>query len=169
MAKRSQNLYAALVFKACGAAREGRGTWESGSRAIEEALRRRGLSDGGKTVVVDGAGLAPTNRATASTVANLLLSLDADLLRGPLFHDSLAVPGEEGTLDDRLDDVPSLRGRLHAKTGTLGRRGVHAMAGYVDGEAGRPGRCFAILVNQRAWKGDARGLIDGLVRDLAAP
>ena len=49
------------------------------------------------------------------------------------------------------------------------REGVHALAGYLEGRSGAPGLCFAVLVNKRAWKGDARALIDDLVELLAAP
>lgn len=164
----SQNFYASQVFKACGAALEGEGSWETGARAIEETLRRRGLADGGKTAIVDGSGLAKTNRTTAATVALVLLRFHQDLLRGPLLHRSFAAPGEEGTLDDRLV-TRHTKGRLRAKTGTLAQAGAHAIAGYLDGRSGEPGLCFAILVNKRTWKGDPRDLIDDLVGILAAP
>jgi D-alanyl-D-alanine carboxypeptidase/D-alanyl-D-alanine-endopeptidase (penicillin-binding protein 4) len=156
------------VFKACGAELEGEGSWASGGRAVAEMLRRRGLEDEGRTTIVDGSGLARSNRTTAATVALLLLRFQRDLLRGPLLHRSFAGPGEEGTLDDRLV-TRHTRGRLRAKTGTLAQAGAHAIAGYLDGRAGEPGLCFAILVNKRTWKGDARDLIDDLVGILAAP
>jgi serine-type D-Ala-D-Ala carboxypeptidase/endopeptidase (penicillin-binding protein 4) len=168
MNRRSQNFYASQVFKACGAAFEGTGSWDTGRLAVEEMLRRRGLSDDGKTAIVDGSGLAKLNRTTAATVALLLLRFDQDLLRGPLLHRSLAAPGEEGTLDDRLL-TRATKGRLRAKTGTLAQAGAHAIAGYLEGRRGEPGVCFAILVNKRSWRGDPRGLIDDLVGILAAP
>jgi PBP4 family serine-type D-alanyl-D-alanine carboxypeptidase len=158
----SQNVYAILLFKTAGARLRGIGTWETGRDAVETMLRRRGLSDG-ETRIVDGSGLALDNVATAATIARLLLSFDRDLLRGPILRDSLAVPGEEGTLCRRLDTSDLCR-RLRAKTGTLGRSGVHAMAGYLEGRDGEPGYAFAVLV--RSGRG-ARDLIDGIVRDLA--
>jgi D-alanyl-D-alanine carboxypeptidase len=88
-----------------------------------------------------------------------------DVLRGPILLDSLAVPGEDGTLDDRFLSA-DLKARLHAKTGTLGRSGVHALAGYLEGREGRPGYAFAILV--RSGSG-GRELIDALVNELARP
>ena len=165
MNHRSQNFYAAMLFKAAGAALEGRGTWESGERAVREVLRRRGLDPDGATHIVDGAGLSLDDRTTAATVARLLVSMDHDLLRGPVLVSSLAVPGEDGTLRNRLrtGDLPR---RLHAKTGTLSRHGVHALAGYLDGRPGENGYAFAILIDTPKA---GRALIDELVLEMARP
>ncbi len=168
MNRRSQNFYAEQVFKACGVASAGRGGWNAGQGAVVEMLRRRGIPEPEKTEIVDGSGLARANRTTAGTVALVLLRLEQDLLRGPMLHDSLAAPGEEGTLDDRLL-TRHTKGRLRAKTGTLGQAGVHALAGYLDGRDGTPGMCFAIFVNRRTWKGDPKQLIDDLVELIATP
>lgn len=168
MNRRSQNFYASEVFKASGARLTGQGSWATGQAAVSEMLRRRGLSDDGSTAIVDGSGLAKANRTTAGTVALLLLSFERDLLRGPLLVDSLAAPGEEGTLDDRLLSRHT-KGRLRAKTGTLAQAGAHALAGVLDARPGEPGYAFAILINKRTWKGDPRALIDDLVNLLAAP
>jgi D-alanyl-D-alanine carboxypeptidase/D-alanyl-D-alanine-endopeptidase (penicillin-binding protein 4) len=163
MNKRSQNFYAGCLFKACGAHLEGEGTWASGERAVAEMLRRRRLADEGRTTIVDGSGLSLKNQAAAATVALLLARFAADPLRGPLLRDSLAVPGEEGTLDDRYL-AKDVRGRLRAKTGTLARSGVHALAGYLDGRGAHPGYAFAILVRSGAG---ARELMDGVVEEIA--
>ena len=93
----------------------------------------------------------------------MLHAFDRDLLRGPLLYTSLAQPGQDGTLRRRLKSH-GLAGRLHAKTGTLGNRGVHALAGYIDGKDGEPGYTFAILVN---GVGSGRGLINDLVIAMA--
>ena len=115
--------------------------------------------------MVDGSGLSLDNRTTAATVARILVVFEEDLLRGPSLYASLAVPGKEGTLRKRLRGA-TLRERLHAKSGTLSRSGVHAMAGYVDGVKNEPGYAFAILLNTS--KG-GRALIDDLVREIAKP
>jgi len=162
MNRRSQNLYASLLFKAAGVARDGVGSWESGERAVADALARRGLDTPGQRVV-DGSGLSTANRLTATAVARLLASADAELLWGGLLRDSLAVPGEDGTLQKRFRDVRD-RARLRAKTGTLGRTGVHALAGYVDGRDGRRGHAFAVFVNDA--KVDGRAVGDDVARIL---
>ena len=96
-------------------------------------------------------------------MAGLLLRFDADPLRGPVLRDSLAVPGEDGTLEKRFRE-PGAKSRVRAKTGTLGRTGVHALVGFVDGTGGSRGYAFAILVND--GKVDAKDLMDDLVREL---
>jgi PBP4 family serine-type D-alanyl-D-alanine carboxypeptidase len=163
MNQRSQNFYASLVFKATGARLAGEGSWETGQQAVSEMLRRRRLDPDSLTRIVDGSGLSTENRTTAATLARLLHAFDRDLLRGPLLYTSLARPGEEGTLKRRFRSH-GLPERLHAKTGTLGNRGVHALAGYLDGQDGEPGYTFAILVN---GVGSGRGLIDDLVVEMA--
>lgn len=163
MNRRSQNFYASLVFKACGAAREGVGSWETGGRAVADAVSRRGVPADGVRLV-DGSGLSRDNRLTAAALSRLLASLDADVLRGPLLRDSLALPGDdEGTLRRRLSD-PDAKARVRAKTGTLS--GVHALAGYVDGKDGARGWAFAIILNRNPGDGPATDLIDDVVREI---
>lgn len=168
MNRRSQNFYAAQLFKACGAAWAGTGSWQAGTQAVREMLRRRGVPLPEAVTLVDGSGLAVDNRASAGAVALTLWKFERDLLRGPLLHDSLAAPGEDGTLDDRLV-TRFTKGRLRAKTGTLGQSGVHSLAGVLEAAPGRPALCFAILVNRGRWNGNARELIDDLVEILAQP
>jgi D-alanyl-D-alanine carboxypeptidase/D-alanyl-D-alanine-endopeptidase (penicillin-binding protein 4) len=162
MNRRSQNLFASLVFKACGAAREGTGSWASGERAVGDVFARRGVATPGARVV-DGSGLARENRLAAGPLARLLASVDGDVLRGPILRDSLAAPGDDGTLHARLG-APEARRRVRAKTGTL--RGVHALAGYVDGRGVAPGFAFAVLLNRNPADGSATDLIDDVVREI---
>jgi len=46
-----------------------------------------------------------------------------------LFRESLAAPGEEGSMDDRFRSHPHLRERVRAKTGYIS--GVSALSGYL--------------------------------------
>jgi D-alanyl-D-alanine carboxypeptidase len=121
---------------------------------------------------VDGSGLSKENRLSAGALARLLLSFDRDPLRGPVLRESLASPGEEGTLAKRFRGVPG-RDRIHAKTGTLGRSGVFALAGTVDGRPGadgaaRRGFAFAIVMNGSPAQGDPRSFEEDVVRELLA-
>ena len=93
-----------------------------------------------------------------------LTSLDADLLRGPILHASLATPGADGTLEKRFREA-SVKSRVHAKTGTL--KGVYSLVGYLDGVGASRGYAFAILLNGSPADGDPRDLIDDLVREMA--
>jgi len=161
--RRSQNFYAGMLFKLCGAALEGRGTWESGNRAVRAMLARRHIEDQGGTVMRDGSGLSPKNLVSAGVLTSVLWAFDEDILRGPLLIVSLPTSGESGTLRRRLRER-GVKGRVHAKTGTLNEHRARALAGYVDGRKGEPGYVFAILLN---GAGVSHALIDDLVRELA--
>lgn len=140
--KRSQNFYAEMLAKRLGYAASGLGTWESGTRAIEEFARSCGCE---ATDLADGSGLSRNNRTTARDVVRLLVAMSRHR-HAEMFRDSLAVSGdEEGTLRDRLDG-PEERGRVHGKTGTLA--GAVALSGYVDSRSGRH-FAFSVLVNGR--------------------
>jgi len=161
--QRSQNFYAGMLFKLCGAAVEGRGSWDSGSRAVRAMLERRHISDQGRTLMRDGSGLSPQNRVSAGVLASVLRSFDEDILRGPLLLESLPTSGKSGTLRKRLTER-GMKGRVHAKTGTLNEHRTRALAGYVDGKGGKSGYVFAILLN---GSGASHALIDDLVREIA--
>lgn len=171
MNRRSQNLYAELLFKAAGLEAFGTGSWASGERAVAMTLVRRGILTPGLRVV-DGSGLSKENRLSAGALARLLLSFDRDVLRGPMLRESLAMPGEAGTMAKRLRGVAG-RERVRVKTGTLARSGVFALAGTVDGRAtaGRStprGLAFAILINGSPDRGDPRSFEDEVVKELLA-
>ncbi len=159
----SHNFYASMIFKACGAAALGTGSWNSGSQAVFVMAKRRHVDDGGRTRVVDGSGLSPDSRVTAGLLAQVLHAFDQDLLRGPVLLETLPVSGESGTLRRRLR-AKGLKGRIHAKTGTLNDVRVRSLAGYVDGRGGKPGYVFAILLNGR---GANHGVIDEIVTEIA--
>lgn len=161
--RRSQNFYAGMLFKLCGAALEGRGSWASGGRAVRAMLERRHIEDQGTTEMRDGSGLSPKNLVSAGALTSVLWAFDEDVLRGPLLLDSLPTSGVSGTLRRRLRER-GVKGRVHAKTGTLNEHPARALAGYVDGRKGAPGYVFAILLNGR---GASHALIDDLVREIA--
>lgn len=160
MNTRSQNVYASLLFKLAGAQITGEATWASGQEAVRAMLARRNILDQGTTQMRDGSGLSLRNRVSAGVLAQVLQAFDQDLLRGPLLYESLPISGTTGTLRKRLRDV---KGRVHAKTGTLNDKRARALAGYVDGRGGRPGKVFAILLN---GPGASHSLIDDLVREI---
>lgn len=163
---RSQNQYASHLFKAVGAAVYGRGSWQTGSRAVHGALRQRGIDPGegpdAPVQMLDGSGLSIDNRITAGALAGVLASFDSDPLRGPWLYASLATSGVDGTLRKRLYDK-KFKERVHAKTGTLGDVRVRSLAGYVDGRKGHPGYVFAIVLNRGIA---THSVVDDLVRAL---
>lgn len=147
--RNSQNLFAECLMKRLGyewQRRQGwttpRGSWESGSAAIGEALREGGVSTGGLTVV-DGSGLSRANRCTARHLAETLAWMSRHP-QGRVLAESLARPGEPGSLRTTMKD---LAGRVRAKTGTM--RGVRALAGYVTSASGKE-YAFAVMFNDYA-------------------
>ena len=144
--KDSQNMFADCLLKRAGyawARHRGlpnpRGSWKLGGEAVMDVLHRAGVDTGG-LIVADGSGLSRDNSCTARQLA-AMLAWSYRQPFGPILHDSLATAGVDGSLRKRLKDSD---GRVHAKTGTM--RGIRALAGYVDSDAG-PRYAFAVLFN----------------------
>ena len=79
---------------------------------------------------------------------------------GAMLRNSLPASGMDGTLASRF---PTLRGRVQAKTGTLGE--VDTLSGFVTANSGRI-LIFSILCNDHPGLG-SRALIDALVQAVA--
>ena len=93
--------------------------------------------------IVDGSGLAASDRVAPLTLA-MLMSRAAVEPGGALFVGALPRVGIEGTV--RWRHVTSARGRARAKSGHIAH--VNALTGYV--QTARHGRvAFAIIVNDR--------------------
>ncbi len=143
----SQNLFAECLVKSLAAyGPDGRptgtpGSWESGTRVVRDTLDRLGLDLRGAQLR-DGSGLSHDNRVTAAQIARLLVALHRHRF-AERFAESLAQPGQEGTLKNRLNDA-ALKGRLRGKTGTI--QGVHCLAGYATRPDGRV-LAFALMMN----------------------
>lgn len=142
----SQNLFAECLLKSLAAydangRRTSQGSWPGGVARLEEILRSLGV-DPRDAVFRDGSGLSHENRATARQIAELLCIMHHHR-QCAAFLESLAVPGEEGTLRSRFARS-DLRGRIRAKTGSI--QGVATLAGYLTRDDGRV-LAFAILEN----------------------
>jgi D-alanyl-D-alanine carboxypeptidase/D-alanyl-D-alanine-endopeptidase (penicillin-binding protein 4) len=92
---------------------------------------------------VDGSGLSPMNLATPRAFVRWLEFLDRDPVLGGIFRESLAAPGEVGTLQRRFPSLPP-GAQVRAKTGTL--TNVSGLSGYVTTESGER-VVFSILSN----------------------
>ncbi len=147
----SDNHYAEQLLRAVGRYAGSAGTEPAGAQVEREVLRQLGAPTDGLHVV-DGSGLAPSDRVAPIDVATLLARANLEPIGDVLYHDLPRV-GIEGTV--RRHDVTTALGRSRAKSGHI--EDVDALAGYVDTH--RHGRvAFAILVN------DPRA-DDGLVDD----
>jgi D-alanyl-D-alanine carboxypeptidase/D-alanyl-D-alanine-endopeptidase (penicillin-binding protein 4) len=137
----SNNHFAEQLLRALGATHDA-GTESGGSRIEREVLVRDGVPQDGLRIV-DGSGLAASDRVAPITLATLLARAAAEP-GGAAFVASLPRVGIEGTVRRRR--VHDALGRVRAKSGHI--RDVNALAGYVQTQ--HHGRiAFAIIVNDR--------------------
>jgi serine-type D-Ala-D-Ala carboxypeptidase/endopeptidase (penicillin-binding protein 4) len=158
----SDNHYAEQLLRAVGAHAGSVGTELSGATVERSVFQRLGAPTNGLRVV-DGSGLAPTDRVAPIDLATLLARANLVPIGDVLFHDLPRV-GSEGTV--RRHDVTTALGRARAKSGHI--NDVDALAGYVDTH--HHGRvAFAILVNDpRADDGTVDDGIDATLDVLAS-
>ena len=142
MNQRSQNFYAECVLKCLGYVRYGRGTFANGKRAVADFLGTLGYRSG-DFVFSDGSGLSREARLTPTILTDVMAAMYRSK-HGKLFMESLAKPGEPGTLAKRMDD-PELSDSVFAKTGYI--RGVSVLSGYVRTRSEKV-LVFSILMNE---------------------
>lgn len=153
----SQNLHAEMLLRQLGVRFTGKGTFKTGCAAVQEFLKKEGLFTNGVTLV-DGSGLASTNRVTARLLAGLLhRAAGQDYFAA--WRDSMAVGGQSGTLEKRLNDN-ALKGKVYAKTGYI--NGVRALSGYIITDQRR--LAFSMLMNDCVYSRECQ---DEIVRLLA--
>ncbi len=130
--KRSQNLYAELLFHTLGTLSGGRGTTEEAVRVMRESLAGMGIPP--ETLAIyDGSGLSRLNLITPGEVVQLLDYM-AHHPYFLYFSRSLPVAGVDGTLMRRMQNTPA-EGRVRAKTGTLSH--MVSLSGYLPDRKGR--------------------------------
>lgn len=138
MDQQSDNFTAELVLKELGAESGGEGTTAAGTAVVLRDLAAAGIPLAGVTIV-DGSGLSLDDRLTARAIAMLLDTAWNDpAIRRPFWR-ALAVAGESGTLQDRMETRPAV-GIVHAKTGTTDE--ASALSGFVGDRY-----AFAIVQN----------------------
>jgi D-alanyl-D-alanine carboxypeptidase/D-alanyl-D-alanine-endopeptidase (penicillin-binding protein 4) len=136
----SDNHIAEQLLRTLGA-EQGVGTEATGARTERAFLAQLDVPTAGLHIV-DGSGLAPSDRTSPLTLATLLSRL-AGLEHGDDFVRTLARAGVEGTV--RYHTLTDAAGRVRAKSGHID--GVNALAGYVQTRAhGRV--AFAFIVNK---------------------
>lgn len=136
----SDNHYAEQLMRALAVDAGEAGSDANGLAIERDFLSSRGIPTDGMRLV-DGSGLAQSNRIAAITLARILS--DAELRDGgAALYMLLPGGGRDGTLTDY--DFTTASGRVRAKTGTL--RNANALAGYVT--TAHHGRlAFAFLIN----------------------
>lgn len=139
--KTSQNLHAEMLLREVGYAGPGVGSFEAGLGELKAFLLEADLKPW-EFKFKDASGLSRQNLVTPAGTVKLLTHMWKSSHRD-LYRQSLAVAGEDGTLDWRFSRTQA-RGRIQAKTGTLSN--VTALSGYADTVDGRE-LAFSIYVN----------------------
>jgi D-alanyl-D-alanine carboxypeptidase/D-alanyl-D-alanine-endopeptidase (penicillin-binding protein 4) len=156
----SNNHFAEQLLRAVGAER-GVGTEQSGGAVERALLRRDGVPQAGLRIV-DGSGLAASDRIAPISIATFL-ARTAVLPIGPTLISALPRVGIEGTV--RWRPVTDALGRARAKSGHI--ENVNALVGFV--QTRQHGRiAFAFMVNDpRADDGPVDTGIDRALDVLA--
>ncbi len=139
--KDSQNLHAEMLLREVGYAKRGVGSVEAAIEEMRAFLRGAGLSPW-EFFLSDASGLSRKNLVSPGGAVKLLRHMWESPHRDA-FLSSLAVSGEDGTLDWRFSRTVA-KGRIRAKTGTLSH--VTALSGYATTVDGRD-LAFAVYVN----------------------
>ena len=138
--KRSNNLFAELVFRTMGRTQEGLGSPEASARAVSVALTEIGVPME-SVVQLDGSGLAAGNRTSASTFVSVLQRM-AETETWNHYWASLPQAGTRRELRRMYQTAAA--GNLRAKTGTI--EGVSALSGIVRSRD-QERLAFSILLN----------------------
>ncbi len=125
-------------------------SFEAGATAVTGLLASLFGLGPAEVRVVNGSGLYDATRISARGMLRLLVAHGGDGANAQAFRDSLARAGETGTLERRLK---GLKGRVRAKTGTLGE--ALSLSGYVE----REGACRLAFT----------ALVEGALKDRTAP
>ncbi len=159
--KRSNNLFAELLFRTVGRHAEGPGSPGAAQRAVRRTLVSMGVDTAG-IVLMDGSGLSGGNRVRAATLVSLLSRVSESDLWGDLWA-SLPEAGNRRELP-RMYRTPAA-GNLRAKTGTI--EGVSALSGVVQSMDGER-LAFSIMVNESPSQSGAKRIEDELGVRLAS-
>ncbi len=160
--KDSRGMFAETLLKTLGAADGQVGSWDTGRSAVHSFLRKVGVP-ANQITIDDGSGLSRYNRLSANASTQVLRYMYKSPPPGfDVFKNSLATPGDEGTLKKRLRE-PATRDRIFAKTGYINN--VWTLAGYVQTETGR-WLAFAVFFNGHGKMPSPKNKIDEACRLL---
>lgn len=117
--------------------------WDDAGKVIIRILEEGYHIDLSGAKIDDGAGLSYLNLLTPSQILELITHAAEDREIGPLFLETLAVGGKDGTLENRFKKFPSPI-RLLGKTGKM--TSISNLAGFIVKD-GRPQLAFVTMVN----------------------
>ena len=159
--KKSNNLFAELVFRTLGRVTGGEGTPEASSRAVARSLGDLGVDLDG-VVQLDGCGLSAGNRVRPGTFVSILSRM-AESDGWNEFWRTLPEAGNRRELPRMYRTAAA--GNLRAKTGTI--EGVSALSGVVQSSDGER-LAFSILVNGTPSTSAAKRVENGIGARLAS-
>jgi D-alanyl-D-alanine carboxypeptidase/D-alanyl-D-alanine-endopeptidase (penicillin-binding protein 4) len=162
--KNSDNFYAEMLLKVIGAHASHRpGSSQAGAERAQKMLEQAGVARG-TVQMVNGSGLFRGGSIPPDAIVKVLLHMYRRADTRPEYLTHLSIAGVDGTLRNRLTDLPKPR-IVRAKTGTLDD--VIALSGYVLGPTPDHAIAFSFLFNGvRGKQWQARALADDLVRAL---
>lgn len=127
--KSSNNFFAEQLLRRIGYAYRKEGTTDAGLDAVKVYLNSLGITEK-NFYITDGCGLSRKNRISPSAIVKLLKkNYDADSFE--TYYQSLAVAGQDGTLENRFRQSKAKK-ITFAKTGFVG--GVRTLSGYFYGQ-----------------------------------
>lgn len=159
MLKESDNLYAESMLYQL-AARYGGKARDAQTR--EKKVMAKASLDASLYRLADGSGLSLYNYLSAEAEVKLLRYAFSNDNIFPMLYQSLPVGGVDGTLSKRMTE-PEVKGRIHAKTGTLS--GVSSLAGYVQRPDGHL-LAFCIICQGCMKASNAKALQDSICRAM---
>jgi D-alanyl-D-alanine carboxypeptidase/D-alanyl-D-alanine-endopeptidase (penicillin-binding protein 4) len=129
--KYSDNFLAECLFKSIGAFHSGKqGNSFYSQQAIQEFLKKNNIYSA-NTELVDGSGISRYDQVTAASVNGVLETMYFDLRNFETFYNSLSHAGVDGTLKNRMNDLPA-GFTFRGKTGTLNN--VIGLTGYLNSD-----------------------------------
>lgn len=161
--QQSNNLYSESLLKLLGsqATPGAADTSKTGTAAVRSILAGLGV-EVSQLQMIDGSGLAPSNRASALALVQTLQAMTKHP-QADLYRRSLPIGGRSGTLSGRFRGTAA-ENRVFAKTGTIS--GVVSLGGYITPRNAKP-LTFGVLVNSSSSPSAIRALVDEMVIHLA--
>jgi len=159
----SDNVIAECLARQVALAEHQPASFTGAAAAVRAVLVRLGVDPG--PGMVDGSGLAASDRVAAAVLARVL-RLAAATARLRYLISGLPVAAWSGTLAGRFESAASraAAGVVRAKTGTL--TGVSALAGLVHDRSGRL-VAFAFVADRAGPTAAAEAALDALAARLA--
>jgi D-alanyl-D-alanine carboxypeptidase/D-alanyl-D-alanine-endopeptidase (penicillin-binding protein 4) len=158
--KNSLQLAAECLFKTISAQTEPEkknGSWQHGREVIGSHLEKLGIPRS-EFLIDDGCGLSDRNKLSPNAIITVLLNMYKSS-QWQMFSDSLAVGGEDGTIE-KYFKANKYKGKVLGKTGYIS--GVKSFSGICCTEHGE--YLFSILTNRAA--GDSRDAINDIVKAI---